>query len=180
MPYRTIWHTFIRHCPPLVVHEDSQAVIGVVQTGRNPTMRCFVCRNHRIRAPSRAQCINWYTRNRIICMLTSIQKVFRLREVASGLWPDQKHRPQEARALGCPGASDGLRGGVSATHFDVSCARIRVDTDTTKVTCASNRVSVSDDKGLKLFTIFHTICYNVEKGMHHGCGVRQRMPDATR
>ena len=39
LPYRTLWHTFMRHRPPLVVAEDNQAMIRVVQTGRNPTMR---------------------------------------------------------------------------------------------------------------------------------------------
>ena len=47
LPYRTLWHTFMRHRPPLVVAEDNQAMIRVVQTGRNPTMR-YLGRTRRI------------------------------------------------------------------------------------------------------------------------------------
>ena len=41
-------------------------------------------------------------------------------------------------------------GGGSATPVDVRCANHHIDTDTTKLACASNRVSVEDTK--ELFT----------------------------
>ena len=47
LPYLTLWHTLMPHHPPLVVHEDNQAMIRVMQTGRNPTMR-YLGRTHRI------------------------------------------------------------------------------------------------------------------------------------
>ena len=60
-------------------------------------------------------------------------------------------------ALGRYGASGGCvffcplrRGGGSATPVDVRCANNHIDTDTTKLACASNRVSVEDTK--ELFT----------------------------
>ena len=47
LPYLTLWHTMMPHRPPLVVHEDNQAMIRVMQTGRNPTMR-YLGRTRRI------------------------------------------------------------------------------------------------------------------------------------
>ena len=38
-PYLTLLHTVMKHHPPLVVHADNQAMIRVVQTARDPTMR---------------------------------------------------------------------------------------------------------------------------------------------
>ena len=46
-PYLTFWHTITTHNPPLLVHDDNQAMIRVVQTGKNPTMR-YLGRTHRI------------------------------------------------------------------------------------------------------------------------------------
>merc|ERR1712218_410661 len=34
-----MWHVLLPHRPQLLVHEDNQALIRVVQSGRNPTMR---------------------------------------------------------------------------------------------------------------------------------------------
>ena len=39
LPYQTLWHTIMEHHPPMVAHEDNQAMIRVVKSGRNPTMR---------------------------------------------------------------------------------------------------------------------------------------------
>ena len=51
LPHQTLWHTIMEHHPPMVAHEDNQAMIRVVQSGRNPTMR-YLGRTHRI-------CVAW-------------------------------------------------------------------------------------------------------------------------
>ena len=45
LPCLGLWHTLLPHKPGLVVHEDNQAMIKVVQSGRNPTMR-YLGRTH--------------------------------------------------------------------------------------------------------------------------------------
>ena len=105
LPYLTLWRTLMKRRPPLMAHEDSQAMIRVVQTGRNP--RCDIwlgCVWLGCVKSSKAHCISWYTRNRVRCALTSIPKGFRSREIAGGLWPDQCSRPRKAYALGRSGA----------------------------------------------------------------------------
>ena len=47
LPYLTLWRTIMEHHRPLVVHEDSQAMIRVVQTGKDPPM-WYLGRTHRI------------------------------------------------------------------------------------------------------------------------------------
>merc|ERR1712004_690391 len=41
-----MWDRIFPHKPPLFVHEDNQAMIRCVETGRNPTMR-YLHRTHR-------------------------------------------------------------------------------------------------------------------------------------
>ena len=43
----SLWHTLLPHKPTLLVHEDNQAMIRVIDTGKNPTMR-YLARTHRI------------------------------------------------------------------------------------------------------------------------------------
>ena len=45
LPCLDLWHALLPHKPGLVVHEDNQAMIKVVETGRNPTMR-YIGRTH--------------------------------------------------------------------------------------------------------------------------------------
>ena len=40
-----LWHKLLSHKPGLVFHDDNQAMIRVVETGRNPTMR-YISRTH--------------------------------------------------------------------------------------------------------------------------------------
>ena len=40
-----LWHALLPHKPGLIVHEDNQAMIRVVETGKNPTMR-YLGRTH--------------------------------------------------------------------------------------------------------------------------------------
>ena len=42
-----LWHTLLHHTPTIVVHEDNQAMLRVVETGKNPTMR-YLHRAHRV------------------------------------------------------------------------------------------------------------------------------------
>ena len=45
LPCLDLWHALLPHQPGLVVHEDNQAMIKIVETGRNPTMR-YIGRTH--------------------------------------------------------------------------------------------------------------------------------------
>ena len=45
LPCLDLWHRLLPHLPGLVVHEDNQAMIKVVESGRNPTMR-YIGRTH--------------------------------------------------------------------------------------------------------------------------------------
>ena len=45
LPCLNLWHELLPHKPGLKVHEDNQAMIKVVQSGRNPTMR-YLGRTH--------------------------------------------------------------------------------------------------------------------------------------
>ena len=47
LPALDLWHTLLPHKPPILFHEDNQAMINVVSTGRNPTMR-YLRRTHRV------------------------------------------------------------------------------------------------------------------------------------
>ena len=46
MPALSLWHTLLPHRPVILVHEDNQAMLRVVETGKNPTMR-YLHRTHR-------------------------------------------------------------------------------------------------------------------------------------
>ena len=45
MPALDLWHTLLPHRPALLFHDDNQAMISVVRSGRNPTMR-YLKRTH--------------------------------------------------------------------------------------------------------------------------------------
>ena len=47
LPSLSLWRVFFPHQPPLLFHEDSQAMIRVVTTGKKPTMR-YLARTHRV------------------------------------------------------------------------------------------------------------------------------------
>ena len=47
LPSLTLWERLLPHSPGLYVHEDNQAMIRVVESGRNPTMR-YIGRTHGI------------------------------------------------------------------------------------------------------------------------------------
>ncbi len=47
LPALDLWHVLLPHKPPLYFHEDNQAMIHVINTGRNPTMR-YLLRTHRV------------------------------------------------------------------------------------------------------------------------------------
>ncbi len=47
LPALDLWHVLLPHKPPLFFHEDNQAMIHVINTGRNPTMR-YLLRTHRV------------------------------------------------------------------------------------------------------------------------------------
>ncbi len=47
LPALDLWHVLLPLKPPLFFHEDNQAMIHVVTTGRNPTMR-YLHRTHRV------------------------------------------------------------------------------------------------------------------------------------
>ena len=47
LPSLVLWERLLPHCPGLYVHEDNQAMIRVVESGRNPTMR-YIGRTHGI------------------------------------------------------------------------------------------------------------------------------------
>ena len=42
-----LWRALFPHQPPLLFHEGNQAMIRVVSTGKNPTMR-YLARTHRV------------------------------------------------------------------------------------------------------------------------------------
>ena len=43
----SLWRVLFPHQPPLLFHEDNQAMIRVVSTGKNPTMP-YLARTHRV------------------------------------------------------------------------------------------------------------------------------------
>ena len=43
----SLWRVLFPHQPPLLFHEDNQAMIRVVSIGKNPTMR-YLARTHRV------------------------------------------------------------------------------------------------------------------------------------
>ena len=43
----SLWRVLLPHHPPLLFHEDNQATIRVVSTGKNPTVR-YLARTHRV------------------------------------------------------------------------------------------------------------------------------------
>jgi hypothetical protein len=47
LPALSLWRVLSPHQPPLLFHEDNQAMIRVVTTGKNPTMR-YLGRTHRV------------------------------------------------------------------------------------------------------------------------------------
>jgi len=47
LPALSLWRVLFPHQPPLLFHEDNQAMIRVVTTGKNPTMR-YLARTHRV------------------------------------------------------------------------------------------------------------------------------------
>ena len=47
LPARGLWEKLLPHWHRLIVHEDNQAMLQVVKTGRNPTMR-YLHRTHRV------------------------------------------------------------------------------------------------------------------------------------
>ena len=47
LPALSLWRVLFPHQPPLQFHEDNQAMICVVFTGKNPTMR-YLARTHRV------------------------------------------------------------------------------------------------------------------------------------
>ena len=47
LPCLALWWTLLPHKPPLMFHEDNQAMIRICETGRNPTMR-YLLRTHRV------------------------------------------------------------------------------------------------------------------------------------
>ena len=47
MPALSLWHTLLPHRPVILVHEDNQAMLRVVETGKIPTMR-YLHRTHRV------------------------------------------------------------------------------------------------------------------------------------
>ena len=47
LPSLIMWDKILPHKPGLMVHEDNQAMIRCVETGRNPTMR-YLHRTHRV------------------------------------------------------------------------------------------------------------------------------------
>ena len=47
LPSLSLWSVIFPHQPPLLLHEDNQALIRVVTTGKHPTMR-YLARTHRV------------------------------------------------------------------------------------------------------------------------------------
>ena len=47
LPSLSLWRVLFPHHPPLLFHEDNQAMIRVVTTGKNPTVRYLAC-THRV------------------------------------------------------------------------------------------------------------------------------------
>ena len=47
LPCPDLWEILLHRCCPLVVHEDNQAMLRVIETGRNPTMR-YLARTYRV------------------------------------------------------------------------------------------------------------------------------------
>ena len=46
-PALSVWRVLFPHQPPLLFHEDNQAMTRVVPTGKNPTMR-YLARTHHV------------------------------------------------------------------------------------------------------------------------------------
>ena len=51
LPTMTLWETLLERSVQLAVHEDNQAMIRIMETGRNPTMR-HLNRVHRVSVAS--------------------------------------------------------------------------------------------------------------------------------
>jgi hypothetical protein len=47
IPALDLWHMLLSHQPPLYFHEDNQAIIHMIKSGRNPTIR-YLHRMHRV------------------------------------------------------------------------------------------------------------------------------------
>ena len=47
IPSLQLWHTLLPHRLTVLVHEDNQAMLRVIETGNNPTMR-YLHRTHRV------------------------------------------------------------------------------------------------------------------------------------
>ena len=47
LPNLDLWHTVLPHKPCIMFFEDNQAMIRVIETGKNPTMR-YLHRTHRV------------------------------------------------------------------------------------------------------------------------------------
>ena len=47
LPSLDLWHTLLPHAPPLLGHEDNQAMLRIIETGKNPSMR-YLGRTHGI------------------------------------------------------------------------------------------------------------------------------------
>ena len=47
LPCLDLWQMLLPHKPGLIVHEDNQAMMTVVKSGRNPTMR-YLKKMHRV------------------------------------------------------------------------------------------------------------------------------------
>ena len=47
IPSKPLWNALFPHQPPLYVHEDNQAMMRIMETGKNPTMR-YLSRTHRV------------------------------------------------------------------------------------------------------------------------------------
>ena len=47
LPALQLWHTILPQRPTILIHEDNQAMLRVIETGKNPTMR-YLHRTHRV------------------------------------------------------------------------------------------------------------------------------------
>ena len=47
LPALQLWHTLLPHKQPVLVHEDNQATIDIIVSGKNPTLR-HLNRTHRV------------------------------------------------------------------------------------------------------------------------------------
>ena len=61
----SLWRVWFPHQPPLLFHEDSQVMIRVVATGKNPTMR-YLARTHRVS-------VAWFHE---VCKMKDLQVVY--------------------------------------------------------------------------------------------------------